>query len=266
VGLTPDRQADLHLQSAWSYYIAGSSKNAREQLKSALTARPDLQVIPDFYSPDFANLAGAVRAEVAGANVPPIDVEELKRSAKAKLADGKAEEALYDLKRAGNVNDPEVYRLLAEADEKLGRTADADAARRRAADLEKGPVTATPIGAAPLETGAAAPTAAAAVVGQLLENAQSALAKGDFRTAGAIAREASEADPRSPEAHRIAGDAALAAGQDADAEREYTASIMLESGNPRAELGLGIVAENQRKWNTAASHYRRALEIGRAHV
>src|SRR5262249_36127375 len=30
-GLTPDRQADLHLQSAWSYYIAGSSKSAREQ-------------------------------------------------------------------------------------------------------------------------------------------------------------------------------------------------------------------------------------------
>src|SRR4029450_4915526 len=96
--LAPDRQAALHLQSAWSYYIAGSSKSAREQLKSALTARPDLQVIPDFYSPDFPNAAGGARAEVAGANVPPIDVEELKRSARAKLADGKADEALYDLK------------------------------------------------------------------------------------------------------------------------------------------------------------------------
>ena len=69
-GVAVERQADLHLQSAWSYYIAGNSKRAREELKAAVTARPDLQVIPDFYSPDFANLAGAVRAEVAGSNVP----------------------------------------------------------------------------------------------------------------------------------------------------------------------------------------------------
>lgn len=259
-GLTPDRQADLHLQSAWSYYIAGSSKSAREQLKSALTARPDLQVIPDFYSPDFANLAGAVRAEVAGANVPPIDVEELKRSARAKLADGKAEEALYDLKRVGNVNDPEVFRLLAEANERLGRTADADAARKRIADIEKGSVSSTPIGAAPLET-AGTGTSLAVAVGPLIEDAESALAKGDFRTAGALARQASEADPRNAEAHRIAGDAALAGGQDVDAEREYSAAVVLDSGNPKAELGLGVVAEAQRKWNTAASHYRRALEL-----
>src|SRR6185369_6496199 len=110
-----DRKADVHLQSAWSYYIAGSSKAAREQLKSALTLRPDLKVIPDFYSPDFANLASAVRAEVSGANVPAVDVEEVKRGARAKLEDGKTEEALYDLKRAEAANDPEVFRIEAEA-------------------------------------------------------------------------------------------------------------------------------------------------------
>ncbi|HWZ86788.1 MAG TPA: hypothetical protein VN032_11335, partial [Thermoanaerobaculia bacterium] len=124
-GVPTDRKGDLHLQSAWAYYIAGNSKSAREELKAALVARPDLRVIPDFYSPDFANLAATVRAEVAGANIPPIDIDELKRSAKAKLADGKAEDALFDLKRAGNSTDPEVYRLIAEADDKLGKSADA---------------------------------------------------------------------------------------------------------------------------------------------
>ena len=74
-GVPTDRKADLHLQSAWSYYIAGNSKSAREELKSALAARPDLQVIPDFYSPDFANLASAVRAETAGTSVPAIDID-----------------------------------------------------------------------------------------------------------------------------------------------------------------------------------------------
>ena len=31
-GVTADRKANLHLQSAWSYYIAGNSKSAREEL------------------------------------------------------------------------------------------------------------------------------------------------------------------------------------------------------------------------------------------
>jgi tetratricopeptide (TPR) repeat protein len=260
-GLPADRKADLHLQSAWSYYIAGNSKSAREGLKSALTARPDLQVIPDFYSPDFANLAAAVRAEVAGANLPSIDLEELKRSAKAKLADGKTEEAIYDLKRASGSTDPEVFRIMAEANDRLGRATEADAARRRASDLERGLVSSVPIGVPPEGTGAGAPTGAIAAVGPLLEAAEKALAAGDFRAAGFSARQASEAEPRNAEAHRILGDAALAAGQDADAEREFTASIVLESSNPKAELGLAAVAERQKKWNTAASHYRRALDL-----
>ncbi|MEP6993015.1 MAG: tetratricopeptide repeat protein [Acidobacteriota bacterium] len=258
--LPPERNADLHLQSAWAYYIAGNSKSAREQLKSAVTARPDLQVIPDFYSPDFANLAAAVRSEVAGAHVPAIDLEELKRSAKAKLADGKAEDAVYDLKRAGSSNDPEVFRILADAQDKLGHGAEADAARRKASDLEKGLVSSIPIGASTDagQPGAAAPAPA---VGPLLESSERALSSGDWRAAGSFARQASEADPKSAEAHRLAAEAALLGGSDAEAEREFTAAIVLESSNAKAELGLGRVAEQQKKWNTAASHYRRALEL-----
>lgn len=261
-----DRKADLYLQSAWSYYIAGSSKSAREELKAAITARPDLQVIADFYSPDFANLAAAVRAEVAGASVPAVDMEELKRSARAKIADGKAEDALFDLKRASGSTDPEVYRLMAEADDRLGKTADADANRRRAAELEKGLVSSAPIGAAaapPAESAAPpppvmGPTFSAA---PLLESADKALAAGDVKAAAFYARQASEADPKNADAHRILGDAALAADQNADAEREYTAAVVLDLANGKAEYGLAVVAERQKKFNTAASHYRRALDL-----
>ena len=262
-GVPVDRAADLHLQSAWSYYIAGNSKSAREQLKSALTARPDLQVIPDFYSPDFANLAAAVRAEITGSHVPPIDYEELKRSAKAKLADGKAEEALYDLKRGSSSSDPEVFRLIADAQDRLGHASEADAARRHASDLDKGLVSSVPIGGS-TEPGTAAATesgAGAPAVTPLLESAERSLASGDFRAAASFARQASEADPKSAEAHRLQGEAALLAGSDAEAEREFTAAVTLESSNGKAELGLGVVAEQQKKWNTAASHYRRALEL-----
>jgi tetratricopeptide (TPR) repeat protein len=259
-----DRKAELYLQSAWSYYIAGSSRSAREELKSALSARPDLQVIPDFYSPDFANLAAAVRSEVAGSNVPAIDVDELKRSARAKLADGKAEDALFDLKRAGNSTDPEIYRLIAEADDRLGRAGDADAARRRAGEAQKALVSSVPIGPSAdggTATGAYPPAGPAPTVGPLLESAERSIASGDFRSAASYARQASEADPKNADAHRILGDAALAAGEEADAEREFTAAIVLESASAKSELGLGVVAERQKKWNTAASHYRRALEL-----
>ena len=254
-----DRRGDVHLQSAWSYYIAGSSKSAREQLKAALTARPDMQVIPDFYSPDFANLAAAVRAEVAGANVPAVDVEELKRSARAKLEDGKTEDALYDLKRAESSNDPEVFRIEAEAADRLGRTADADAARRKAAELERRAVSSTPIGAAP--PGATPVPEGPPPVTNLLESSQKALTAGDFRAAASFARQASEADPKNAEAHRLLGDAALAGGQDADAEREYTAAIVLDNSNAKSQFGLAALAERQKKWNTAASLYRRALDL-----
>ena len=261
-----ERRADLHLQSAWSYYIAGHSKNAREELKAAIAARPDLQVIPDFYSPDFANLAAAVRSEVAGANVPAVDMEELKRSARAKIADGKAEDALFDLKRAAGSTDPEIYRLMAEADDRLGKTADADANRRKASELERGVVSSVPIGGATVpasESAAPAPVAMGPVVSvaPLLESADKALASGDLKAAAFYARQASEVDPRNADAHRLLGDAALAEARNNDAEREYTAAVVLDLANGKAEYGLAVVAERQKKWNTAASHYRRALDL-----
>ncbi len=257
--MAADRKGNLLLQSAWAYYIAGNSKSAREELKGALTARPDLQVLPDFYSPDFANLAAAVRAEVSGANVPAIDYDELKRSAKAKLADGKAEDALFDLKRASTSTDPEIFRLIAEADDKLGRTADAEAARKKAADLQKAPVSSAP---SELGLGGRRGARRAPCRRRPCSNPPSkALAAGDFRAASSFAKQAADADPKSAEAHRILGDAALAAGQNTDAEREFTAAIVLESANFRAELGLGVVAERQKKWNTAAAHYRRSLDL-----
>ncbi len=260
-GLTADRKSDLYFQSAWAHFIAGNSRSSRENLKAAFTARPNLDVVADFYSPDFVRLAQAVRAEMAGpAAVPQADLAEVKRTAREKLADGKAEEALYDLKKAEGSADPQLHRLMAELYDRLGRSAEADAERRRSSDLEHGLVTTAPIGApAP----AASPGAAAAGVNvsPLLEAAENALKAGDFRGAQTLAARALEMDSKNADAHRLLADAALAQGQEGDAEREYAAAIVLDSGNWRGEFGLGRLAERQKKWNTAASHYRRALEL-----
>jgi tetratricopeptide (TPR) repeat protein len=258
--LTADRKSELSFQSAWAYFIGGNSKAARENLKAAFTARPGLEIVADFYSPDFVRLAQVVRAEVAGPSAPPADVSELKRTAREKLADGKADEALYDLKRAESSNDPEVHRLLAEAYDRVGRAADADAERRKASDLEHRGVTAAPLpGSAPAPPPAAAGQGVS--VAPLLESAEASLKKGDYRNSQVIASRALDVDPKNSEAHRIIADACFAQGKEADAEREYTAAIVLDSGNARAELGLAQLAEMQRKWNTAASHYRRAGEL-----
>ena len=225
--LTADRKSELSFQSAWAYFIGGNSKAARENMKAAFTARPNLEIVADFYSPDFVRMAQVVRAEVAGSSAPPPDTAELKRTAREKLAEGKA--------------------------------ADADAARHKASELERRGVTATPLpGSAP----APAPSAGPGVsVAPLLESSEASLKKGDYRNAQVIASRALDVDPKNSEAHRIIADACFALGKEADAEREYTAAIVLDSGNARAELGLAQLAEMQRKWNTAASHYRRAGEL-----
>ena len=109
-----------------------------------------------------------------------------------------------------------------------------------AAELEKALVTSVPIGATP--DGAAAHSCGRrrpAPSARCSSPPSRALAGGDFRAAASYARQASEADPKNADAHRILGDAALAAGQDADAEREFTAAIVLDSANAKAELGLG---------------------------
>jgi Flp pilus assembly protein TadD len=257
-----DRKGDLYLNSAWAFYIAGNSKSARDSLKAAYSARPDLVVVGDLYSPDFARLAQSVRAEIGGTTplLGPTEVREMKRTARRKLTEGKTEEALADLKAAAASSDPEVQLLLAEIYEKLGRSSDADAARQRASDLQKGVVTSAPISGA-AGAGTTAPIEPSVNVLPLLDAAEQALKAGDLPSATTHARRAADLDPRSAEAHRLLGDVSSAAGQEADAEREYTAALVLDASNARAELGLAQIADRQKKWNTAASHYRRSLEL-----
>jgi len=256
-----ERKGELYLNSAWAYYIAGNSKSSRDSLRAAYSARPDLVVVGDLYSPDFARLAQSVRAEIAGTTplLGPAELRELKVAARRKLSEGNAEGALADLQSAATSNDPEVQVLLSEVYDKLGRTAEADTARQRAADLQKGLVTTGPIPAG--APGAPAPIEPMVNVLPLIDAADKALAVGDLASATTHARRAADLDPRSGDAHRLLGEIALATGQEADAEREFTAAIVLESTNARAETGLARLAVRQDKWNTAASHYRRVLQL-----
>jgi tetratricopeptide (TPR) repeat protein len=257
-GLSSEQQADLHLKAAWSFYIGGSSKNARDSLKSAFRAQPTLGVAGDLYSPDFARLAQTVRVEVTGADTS-LDVSEIKRDGREKLQQGKAEEAAASLKRGAAANDPELHRLLGEAYDRLGRPSEADAERRRASDIDRGLITTTNLGG-PVPPGSAPVTGPVAATAWL-QSAENLLRTGDGRGAEAAARRAIEADPRNADAHGLLGDLLLASGKDADAEKEFTAAVGADASNARSQYGLAAIAERQGKWNTAGSLYRRALDL-----
>jgi len=256
--LPPDRVADLSLQAAWAAYIGGDVNGSKDALKKAFTARPEMEVLPEFYSEDFARLAGTVKSQTVAA--PKADLGELKRSARERLAGGLAADVLYDLKRVGDSRDPEIHRLLAEAYEKLGKTAEADAERKRADAISSG-ITESSIGALPPAATAAPAVAGPSDVAPIMASAEEALGKQDWAGAAALARSAQDRDPRSGAPHRIAGDAALGAGDAATAEREYIAASTLDPSDAKAQLGLGRVADLAHQPNTAAAHYRKALEL-----
>jgi tetratricopeptide (TPR) repeat protein len=255
-----ERVADLALQSAWACYIGGDVPGSRQALKKAFLARPQLEVLPEFYSADFAKLAAAIKAEMPPP--PKVDLEALKTSARERLSGGLAQDVLYDLKRVADSNDPEIHRLLAQAYEKLGKTDEAEAEKKQAAALESGGISQTSIGALPPPRASSGATAApAANVHDLLAAAEQAFAKGDFAAAAETARKAQEGDPRSAPAHRLAGEAALAQNDAATAEREFLAASALDPADSRTQIGLARIAEKANQPNTAAAHYRRALEL-----
>ncbi len=258
-GVTAERQAELSLQAAWSYYIGGSGKNAREALRNAFTAKPALNVAGDLYSPDFARLAQSVRAEVTGSTDAGLDTADIKRDAREKLQQGKTEEALASLKRGEASNDPELHRLLGETYDRLDQPEQADLERKRASDIERGLIITTPIGgpAPPGSVPVTGPVAATA----WLQSAENLVRAGDARGAEAAARRATEADGRNAEAHALLGDLLLAVGKESDAEAEFTAAVARDPSVSRAQYGLAVLAERQEKWNTAGSLYRRTLDL-----
>lgn len=261
-GLPPDRVGDLCLQSAWASYIDGDAGAARVSLRKAFLARPELDVLPEFYSEDFARLAAAVKSQLGPA--PKIDTQALKLSARERLAAGMAQDVLYDLRSVSDSTDPDIHRLTAQALDKLGKPEEAEAERKRAADLESGAITQTPIGALPPPPPSPPPPPAIGPLVQvqpLVDAAEAALAKSDFRGAADLARRAVEGNPRSSAAHRILGDAALAQGDPSTAEREFIAATAIDPADAKAEIGLGRTADRAHQPNTAAAHYRRALEI-----
>jgi Tfp pilus assembly protein PilF len=260
--LPQERVADLSVQSAWASYIDGDAASAKTSLKKAFLARPQMNVLPEFYSEDFAQLAASVKAQLPPP--PKVDLEALKASARERLAGGLAQDALYDLKNVSDSSDPEIHRLLAQAYEKLGKNEESAAEQKKAKSLEAGGISEAPIGAlSPAPPASATPPGAenAASALALAKSAEDALTQNNFSAAADLAHKALEADPKNAGAHRILAQAFVSLNDPAGAEREFIAAVTLDASDVRSQIGLARLADKAGQPNTAAAYYRKALDL-----
>ena len=275
------RRARMHLQEAWSHFNGRSPKDARDALKSAFTINPDLEVVPDFFSPDFMKLVDEVRAASrTAAAAPAVDVAETLRMARERLRAGEFDEVIHDL--TYNIPAEKLGRegseTLAAALEGKGRFA--DAARVRAAaglgatSVPVAPATAATPAPPPAKAAPPAPTLppSSAAIPQrpgaapvdYLALGRQALQRGDPMNAMAAANRQLELEPNSSEAYRLLAEVNLQRGEKSMAEAFFRQSLKYNEKNEATLLLLYDYYTAEKDWKNALDSLRRATEVNPA--
>ena len=274
------RRARMHLQEAWAHFNARSLKEARDALRSVFSLNSGLEVIPDFFSPDFMKMVDEVRAAVnAAAAAPAVDVSETLRMARERLKAGEVDEVIHDL--TYNVPKEKLGRegseTLAAALEAKGRFA--DAARVRSAAGLAAPAAAPSVAAtpaarpvAPAPPPAPALTAAPAAAPQrpgaapvdYLALGRQALLRGDPMNAMAAANRQLELEPNSSEAYRLLAEVNLQRGEKSMAEALFKQSLKYNEKNEATLLLLYDFYTAEKDWKNALDALRRATEVNPA--
>ena len=279
------RKGRMLVQCAWAYFNEGKRADAQDALRRAYAASPDLEIVPDFYSPDFVKVAADVHTAARPVPASPAaDLAELKRVAREKLADGAAEDVIHDLTYSvpRDQLDAECIDLLAAAHEKLGKFNEASRIRASRADPTKvqlpggGPAGSAPPaprsasgapatppatppapapGAAKPASGPAAPTVDYIALGR------AALSRGDALNAQAAANRLLEVDPQSSDAYRLLGNAFAMRGEKVLAEANLRQALKYNEKNEGALLDLYEFYMADKNWESALDALRRAAEV-----
>ncbi len=281
------RKGRMLVQCAWAHFNEGKRSEAQDALRRAYAASPDLEIVPDFYSPEFVRVANDVKA--AARPVPPApaaDVAELKRVAREKLADGAAEDVIHDLTYdvPRDELDAECLDLLATAYEKLGKFNEASRIRAAKGDPSKAPLpaalpapastpAAAPAPAVPPATPPAVPSVApaagpakavvlpAAGGVDYIALGRAALSHGDALNAQAAANRLLEIDPQSSEAYRLLGNAFSMRGEKVLAEANLRQALKYNEKNEGALLDLYDFYMADKNWEPALDALRKAAEL-----
>jgi tetratricopeptide (TPR) repeat protein len=277
----PQRRSRMLVQAAWAHFNDGRKPDAQEALRRAFTSSPDLEIVADFFSPEFVKLAGEVRSSALAAMPPPAaDIGELKRVAREKLADGNTDDVIHDL--LYNVPreklDAEAIDLLARAYERQGKFTEAARVRASGPDTPKNaPAIPAPSPAAaaggrdlpaPPAPGAVRPGAPAGAAGvpsmtpaDYLALGRAALSRGDALNAQSAANRLLEIDPQSSDAYRLLGNAYALRGEMAFAKATLEQSLKKNEKNEGALLDLYELSLGEKNWDAALDALRRATEV-----
>jgi tetratricopeptide (TPR) repeat protein len=279
----PQRRSRMLVQAAWAHFNDGKKSDAQEALRRAFTGSPDLEIVADFFSPEFVKLAAEVRVSALAAMPPPAaDIGELKRVAREKLADGNTDDVIHDL--LYNVPreklDAEAIDLLARAYERQGKFTEAARVRASGPDAAKTasavpvPSPAAPAGTVPAPPpvppapGAVRPAAPAGAAGvpsmapaDYLALGRAALSHGDALNAQSAANRVLEIDPQSSDAYRLLGNAYALRGEMAFAKATLEQSLKKNERNEGALLDLYELSLGEKNWDAALDALRRATEV-----
>jgi tetratricopeptide (TPR) repeat protein len=264
----PQRRSRMLVQAGWAHFNDGKKSDAQDALRRAFTGSPDLEIVADFFSPEFVKLAGDVRASAVAAMPPPAaDIGELKRVAKEKLADGNTEDVIHDL--LYNVPrerlDAEAIDLLAQAYERQGNFTEAARVRGPGPEAPKGAASSPAAPVAPVApvtstTGKAGPVTGPTPA-DYLALGRAAFSRGDALNAQSAANRILEIDPQSSDAYRLLGNAYALRGEKAIAKANLEQSLLKNEKNEGTLLDLYDLAMGDRNWDGALDALRRATEV-----
>jgi len=259
----PQRRSRMLVQAGWALFNDGKKPEAQDALRRAFTGSPDLEIVADFFSPEFVKLAGEVR-QAALASMPPpaADLGEMKRVAREKLADGNTEDVIHDL--LYNVPreklDAEALDLLAQAYEKQGKFTEAAKVRASGPEAPRAPP-AIPASPRPPAGGGQAPSQPPTPGTDYLALGRAALARGDALNAQSAANRLLEIDPQSSDAYRLLGNAFALRGEKAFAEANLRQSLKYNEKNEGTLLDLYELSLADKNWDAALDSLRRATEL-----
>ncbi len=255
----PAKRAEIRVKLAMAYYNAKQRSKAEEALTAALKDAPQLELVPEFYDPDFLKLFSRVKAKAAAAAAPgsgPIrtgstapTLQQI-RQRLAQAGDNAAVEAVLpsiaalELSAPPNLL-PEVLDVKAEAFQRLGRTSEALEVQGRVAAMR---------------AAAQAPPGTSAVPLQALLDARRMLASGRPQDAISLLHGVLQAQPSCAPAFEVLAEAYLEAGK---LDEAYNAlrTALLGNEKPDLLLQLGEVELRRGQPTGARDAFRRVVEV-----
>lgn len=257
----PGRRAEIRVKLAMAYFNARERTKADEALTAALKDAPQLELVPEFYEPEFIKLFNRVKTRLNAPPTPVVGTAPVRtgtgagslaqiRQRLAQATDSTAVEAILSsievLEASTPPNTlPDVLDVKAEVLDRLGRSADALELRGRVAAMRASAQALPGTSPVPLEA---------------LLDARRMLAAGRPQDAISFLHGVLSAQPSCMPALELEAEAFMEAGKLDDAYSVLRTALL---GNEKPDLlmSLGEVELRRGRLASARDAFRRVVEV-----